>query len=129
MKLNVVKILSSYKTTIVLLVIYVVGLALATFIEKFHGTAAAKAVIYYSPVFFVLQFLMVVNFICEVIEYRLLKRKKWGFMMIHAAFIVILFGALVTHLFGKEGILHLREGERDDRMAIHTSEEIGRAHV
>jgi len=123
MKLIITKILSSYKMTIVLLVIYVIGLAFATFIEKYHGTVAAKTMIYYSPLFFFLQFLMVVNFVCEVIEYRLLKRKKWGFMLVHLAFIVILLlGALITHLFSKEGILHLREGERDDRMAIHTSE-------
>jgi len=122
MRIAIEKSLSSYKTTIILLVIYVIGLAFATFIEKHHGTVAAKAMIYYSPVFFFLQFLMVVNFIFEVIEYRLLKRRKWGFMLIHSAFIVILLGALITHLFSKEGILHLREGGRDDRMVVHTSE-------
>lgn len=43
--------ISSSVTTIVLLLIYAFGLAIATFIEKYHGTAAAKAMIYYSPVF------------------------------------------------------------------------------
>ena len=51
--------ISSSVTTIVLLLIYAFGLAIATFIEKYHGTAAAKAMIYYSPVFFLLQFLLV----------------------------------------------------------------------
>ena len=40
--------ISSSVTTIVLLLIYAFGLAIATFIEKYHGTAAAKAMIYYS---------------------------------------------------------------------------------
>lgn len=44
--------ISSSVTTIVLLLIYAFGLAIATFIEKYHGTAVAKALIYYSPVFF-----------------------------------------------------------------------------
>ena len=35
--------ISSSVTTIVLLLIYAFGLAIATFIEKYHGTAAAKA--------------------------------------------------------------------------------------
>jgi len=122
MKAKIERILSSYVTTIVLLVIYALGLAFATFIEKYHGTAAAKAMIYYSPVFIMLQFLLIVNFIYEVIEHQLLKKKKWGFMFIHVAFIVILGGALVTHLFGTEGVLHIREGAREDRMAIYTSE-------
>ena len=37
--------ISSSVTTIVLLLIYAFGLAIATFIEKYHGTAAAKAMI------------------------------------------------------------------------------------
>lgn len=122
MKAKIEKVLSSYVTTIVLMVIYVIGLAFATFIEKYHGTAAAKAMIYYSPLFIFLQFLMVVNFIYEVIEHQLLKKKKWGFMAIHVAFIVILGGALVSHLFSKEGVLHIREGEREDRMMIQTAD-------
>ena len=59
--------ISSSVTTIVLLLIYAFGLAIATFIEKYHGTAAAKAMIYYSPVFFLLQFLLVANFVAIVI--------------------------------------------------------------
>lgn len=122
MKAKIEHILSSYVTTIVLLLVYALGLAFATFIEKYHGTVAAKAMIYYSPVFILLQFLMIVNFIYEVIEHQLLKKKKWGFMCIHVAFIIILGGAFVTHLFGKEGVLHIREGAREDRMAIHTTD-------
>ena len=38
MKVNFHKPLSSYVTTIVLLLIYAVALAAATFIEKYHGT-------------------------------------------------------------------------------------------
>ena len=63
MKATLERIFSSFVTTIVLLLLYGFGLAVATFIEKYHGTAAAKAMIYYSPLFFLLQFLLVVNFI------------------------------------------------------------------
>ena len=47
MKATLERILSSFVTTIVLLLLYGFGLAVATFIEKYHGTAAAKAMIYY----------------------------------------------------------------------------------
>lgn len=116
------QILSSYKTTVVLLVLFAVGLGAATFIEKYHGTQAAKAMIYYSPFFFLVQFLLVVNFILVLMKYRHVYRRRWGMFVIHFAFIVILLGALVTHLFGKEGQIHIREGESSDRMIIHTSE-------
>jgi ABC-type phosphate transport system permease subunit len=44
--------ITSYKTAIALLIAYALGLAIATFIEKYLGTQAAKLIIYYSPVFF-----------------------------------------------------------------------------
>ncbi|MDR0430634.1 MAG: c-type cytochrome biogenesis protein CcsB [Tannerellaceae bacterium] len=115
------RIASSYVTAIVLLIIYAFCLALATFIEKYHGTVAAKMIVYYSPLFFLLQFLLVVNFLAALVKHRLLKKKKWGFILIHFAFIIILFGALISHLFGEEGILHLREGESSNRLMVETS--------
>lgn len=123
MKATLERIISSSVTTIVLLLIYALGMAVATFIEKYHGTVAAKAMVYYSPLFFFLQFLMVANFVAIVIKHQLLQRCKWGLMVTHVAFIIILLGALVSHLFGEEGILHLREGESSDRIAIRTSDQ------
>ena len=70
MKATLERILSSFVTTIVLLLLYGFGLAVATFIEKYYGTAAAKAMIYYSPLFFLLQFLLVVNFIVIAVQYQ-----------------------------------------------------------
>lgn len=113
--------LSSYKTSIVLLLIYATGLATATFVEKQMGTEAAKMLIYYSPLFIFLQFLLVMNFLLVLVRYRYIQRKKWAMIVIHAALIVILGGALTTFLFGKEGQVHIREGERTDQMVMHTS--------
>jgi cytochrome c-type biogenesis protein CcsB len=41
---------------------------------------------------------------------------------VHLAFVVILGGALTTFLFGKEGTVHIREGNRTDEMIIRTSD-------
>lgn len=114
--------LSSYLTTIVLLILYAIGLATATLIEKHFGTVAAKTLIYYSPIFFMLQFLLVINYILVVLENQLIKKKKWGNLILHGSLIVILIGALVSHLFAEEGILHLREGEKSNQIAINTGE-------
>jgi len=118
MKATLERILSSFVTTIVLLLLYGFGLAVATFIEKYHGTAAAKAMIYYSPLFFLLQFLLVVNFLVIAVKYQYLKLRRWGVMLVHSSFIIILLGALASFLFGEEGILHIREGESTDQMAV-----------
>lgn len=113
--------LSSYKTTIVLLLLYAAVMAAATFVEKYRGTEAAKLLVYYSPLFIFLQFLLVVNFVLILIEKAYIKRKKWALVTVHAAFIVILAGAMVTHLFGKEGSVHIREGQIIDEMVIRSS--------
>lgn len=122
MKTKLDRILSSFVTTIVLLLVYAVILAVATFIEKYHGTAAAKAMVYYSPLFILLQFLLVVNFIAALIRHRLLQSRKWGLLITHFAFIVILTGALVSFLFGEEGMLHLRQGETAGAITVRTSD-------
>ena len=123
--MNILKrFLSSLVTTIVLLSIYAIGLGVATFIEKYQGTDVAKAMVYYSPIFFFLQALLVANFIAVLIRRKLLIRQRWGMVITHAAFIIILLGALVSHFFGEEGVLHLREGEKSDRIMVRTTEKI-----
>lgn len=113
--------LSSYKASIVLLLIYATGLATATLVEKQMSTEAAKMLIYYSPLFIFLQFLLVVNFLLILVRYRYIQRKKWAMIVVHAALVVILGGALTTFLIGKEGQVHIREGEKTNQMVMHTS--------
>lgn len=102
------------------MLLYAAVLALATFIEKQYGTAAAKIFVYYSPVFFLLQLLLVLNFVFALLKYQYLKHRRWALLTVHAAFIVILAGAFITHVFGKEGQVRIREGEKTDEMIIHT---------
>ncbi|MDR1332449.1 MAG: cytochrome c biogenesis protein CcsA [Tannerella sp.] len=106
---------------VVLLALFAVGLAAATFIENTYGTTLAKVLIYYSPLFFFIQLLLIVNFITVVVVRGLWKLGKWGFLIFHFSFIVILSGALISHFFSKEGVLHLREGEISDRMRIQSN--------
>ncbi|MDR1556066.1 MAG: cytochrome c biogenesis protein CcsA [Tannerellaceae bacterium] len=122
MKTSVERLISSYYTTLVLLVIYALGLALATLIEKYLGTEMAKILVYYSPPFFLLQLVLLINFIATTLKHRLLKKRKWGFMLVHFSFIIILLGALISHLFAEEGVLHLREGDKSNHIRIETSE-------
>lgn len=112
MKAINLRFLSSYRATLLLLMAYAILSALATVIEKYYGTPAAKVLIYYSPLFLLLQLLIVINVICLTIGKKLLRFQKWGYLTVHVSFIVILAGAMVTHLFSEEGMLHLRKGEK-----------------
>jgi cytochrome c-type biogenesis protein CcsB len=104
--------------------IYSIGLATATFVEKLMSTQAAKMLIYYSPLFILLQLLLVINFLLVLFKSNYIKSKRWPLIIIHGALIVILGGALTTYLFGKEGQIHIREGEKSDQMVMHTSKGI-----
>ncbi|MFA7493854.1 MAG: cytochrome c biogenesis protein ResB, partial [Proteiniphilum sp.] len=118
---KLVRFLSSYKASIILLLVYAIGLAMGTFIEKWMGSQAAKMLIYYSPLFLFLQFLLVMNFILILFSRNFIRRKKWAMVVIHCALVVILLGAMITFVFGKEGQVHIREGEKTDQMVMHTS--------
>lgn len=115
-------VLSSAKTTIVFMAIYAALLAVATFIEKYMGTGAARSLVYHSPLFMFFQLLMVVNFCLSAWKRRLWQRRRWSALLVHCAFIVVLCGAFVTHVFGEEGILHLREGESRDFIEVMTAD-------
>lgn len=118
MKEKLIGFLSSYKATILLMSIYAILMATATFVEKNSGTEVAKALVYYSPIFILLQLLMVCNCVVITIRRNLLSRKKWGYVLVHFSFIVILTGAMITHFMGEEGMLHLREGEKSNVVLI-----------
>ena len=122
MKATVLKILSSYVTMMVLLAIYAIAMAAATFIENAHGTPVALRLVYHSPLFFLLHLLLVLNFIVIAIKRNLFKSKRWGLLVIHFSFVIILIGALITHLTGQEGLFHLREGQISNQMVVQTAD-------
>ncbi len=122
MKDRAVKFITSRLLALVLLVIYGVALAAATFVEKFQGIAVAKELIYNSVPMIMMQALMVINFTAIFIKSGYLKARRWGVAVTHSALIIILLGALITHLTGREGVLHIRVGESSNRMVVQTPE-------
>lgn len=119
MRRKLTGLLASFTTTLVLLALYAAMLAAATVIEKYRGTPAALAAVYHSPLCFALQALLVLNFLTATLS-RGLWRRRPGLVLTHGALLVILAGALTTHAFGLEGVLHLRQGETSNRILVAT---------
>lgn len=103
--------LTSYRTMAVELLLYALVMGLATFIESRMGTPAARAMVYNSAWFYLLQLLLVVNFIGISVRLKLAAQKKWGALILHYSFALILVGAFITRTTGVEGMMHIREGE------------------
>lgn len=81
----------------------------ATVLERFNGTDFAFRWVYHHPVFFVLWAALSVAGIGLLIS-RKLGRQPWT-LLLHLSFVVILAGALTTHLTGEDGLVRLPRGE------------------
>lgn len=81
----------------------------ATVIEKTSGSSLAFRLFYHSPLFIAFWVAAVVSGTMYIIAMKM--HRKPMTLLLHVAFVVILAGALVTHVFGDTGQVHLREGE------------------
>ena len=105
------KFLFSMSLTGALLLVFGVAIGTATFIENDFGAASAQAVVYKAFWFELLFTLLVVNMIGVIFTHKLYLKEKWGSLLFHVAFIIVIIGAAITRFTGVEGIMHIREGE------------------
>ncbi|HLN75025.1 MAG: cytochrome c biogenesis protein CcsA [Methylococcaceae bacterium] len=102
--------------SVILLMLFAIAIAYATFIENDYGTATAQALIYQAWWFELLLLIGAINLAGSVVKYKLVNRKKWAILLFHLAFIVIIIGAGITRYFGFEGSMHIREGASSNQI-------------
>lgn len=105
----------------VLIVLYILAMATATFIENDYGTTSSKSLVYNARWFELLMLWLTVNFIGNIFRYKLYTRKKWPVLLLHLSFVVILFGSLVTRYMGFEGVMSIREGAASNEIITETT--------
>ncbi len=118
-KLN--DVLFSMLSSVVLLTIFAIGIAYATFIESNESTEMARELVYNAFWFEALLFLLIINLIGSIVRYEILNIRKFSILLFHIAFIIILVGAGITRYFGSEGIMHIREGETSNEISSQIS--------
>ncbi len=87
----------------------VIVMAIATIVEKIHGTTFVSTKIYSTWWFSAIWGILAIASIARIITSGM--QKTLTVLMLHISFVVILAGALTTHLTSKKGYLHLRCGE------------------
>lgn len=87
----------------------VIVMAIATIVEKIHGTTFVSTKIYSTWWFSAIWGILAVASIARIITSGM--QKTLTVLMLHISFVVILAGALTTHLTSKKGYLHLRCSE------------------
>ena len=93
----------------VLMILLIVVLALATFVESAFNTQTAWAVVYGTHWFELLLLIIGINVAGVMIKQKFFKRRKIVVFIFHLAFILILLGAAITRFISYEGNMHIRE--------------------
>ncbi len=116
-----------YKLPFVLVIFLVIAIAVATILENRYDTHYALQHVYGSWWFIALWAVLALAG-CWLIY----KRKMWkqpSVFLLHLSFLVILIGALTTHITSHRGMVHLREGETcrscwtKDKQGLYTQTE------
>jgi len=103
--------------TVTLLLIFAAAIGYATFVENSRGTEIARAWVYDAIWFEILFVLLTINMIGSLVVYGIFNRRKFSVLLIHLSFIVIVIGAGITRFLGKEGMMHIREGETTNEIS------------
>ena len=97
-------------TVITSYVAIIAVMAVATVLEKLYGTRFAAVNIYGSVWFTIIWAIVGLSGLAYILRKRLFSNPAR--FLLHAAFAMILAGALTTHLFGRQGTTHVRIGEQ-----------------
>jgi cytochrome c-type biogenesis protein CcsB len=108
--------IGSMKTMAILMLVFAVTVGLATFIENDFGTPTAKALVYNARWFEGLMGILAINLVYNMIRFKMWKKGKGLVFLFHFSFLVILFGAAITRYVGYEGMMHIREGQTEDKI-------------
>lgn len=95
----------------ILVVIFAIAIAYATFIENDYGTVTAKILVYNARWFELILFVMCINLVGSIFKNKLIAQKRWPGFMLHISFVIILIGAGITRYIGYEGTMYIREGK------------------
>ena len=99
------------KITILLYIVTIVVLGATTIIEHLQGRDYALSHLYGAWWFSLLWALLTAFGVAYIVRRRM---RRWPLILLHASFVIILAGALLTHLTSRQGVVHLRLGEPTD---------------
>ena len=111
LKSLLLSLISDIRFALISLLLSIIFIATATFVEKFYGTEIALNFFYYNVALYLLFTISAISFIAFAIKFKLAQRGRYGAIVLHFAFIIIIIGAITTHYTGKEGNIHLRESD------------------
>ena len=92
------------------LILFLVGIGAATFIESIYGIQSAKILIYNATWFEILLVYLSLNLLSNIFKHKMFQREKIAMFMFHLSFLIIVFGAAITRYVSFEGQMVIKEG-------------------
>lgn len=99
------------KILFILYILILVCMAAASIVEKIEGTDYVHAHYYGTWWFILIWAALAALGIFYIIQRKVKAVSTWA---LHLSFVIILAGAFITHVNGKQGMMHLRIGEPSD---------------
>jgi cytochrome c-type biogenesis protein CcsB len=117
MQNKLAKILFSTRLTAVLFIVFAAAMVTGTFLDagqETSPTAYTRNLIYNAWWFEAIMGIFVINFLGNIVKFRLYKKEKWSTLILHLSFIFILIGAFITRYVSFEGMMAIREGATEN---------------
>jgi ABC-type transport system involved in cytochrome c biogenesis permease subunit len=117
MQKKIVNILFSTRLMGLLFITYFVAMAVGTFLDRGQDTSPtpySRVWVYNSWWFTLIHILFVINFLGNIVRFKLLRKEKITTLIFHISFILILIGAGITRYISYEGVMPISEGETEN---------------
>jgi len=112
------KTVGSAKFAVIIISLFSVIMIAGTFIESYYGTEFAARVLYKTFPFMFLQFCMFLSIYFATVIRLPMKKRLYGFYVIHTGLITIFIGSFVTWYAGVDGMIDLPPNEASRKITL-----------
>jgi hypothetical protein len=118
-KTPVFKFFSSLKLAVISILLLALVLTVATCLESLYGTRAVHVLVYGTPWFGGVLFMLGLNVLCAALSRYPWKKSQTGFVLTHLGIIVLLLGAFVTQKFGVDANMPVTEASQENEVTLN----------
>ena len=108
---NIIRRVFSMKTMAMGLLVFLIAIGSATFVESKYGTQAAQITVYDALWFEILLVFLSLNLISNIFTHKMYRKEKIAAFAFHLSFLIILLGAGITRNYSLQGLIKIEEGE------------------
>lgn len=119
--------IGSLKFAVVILSVFTICMIAGTFLESYLGADFANRALYKTFPFMLVQFFMCLSILFAATRRLPLKKRLYGFYVIHAGLLIIGIGSAITYIAGIDGQMNL--SVNDSRREVELNSDILRIRL